>query len=142
SDAAWVDGLKQRLGEACQVHAEDIGPTKEWGFPVSDAARHRFPAYGEAIHRHDQAFDLILVDGRFRVACVLNAIRHTLNVADQPGETRLFIHDFWNRPHYHAVLEFLVEEESAETAGVFRIAEDIDPQRIAAVLEAYRFQPA
>ena len=142
SDAAWVDGLKQRLGEACQVHAEDIGPTKEWGFPVSDAARHRFPAYGEAIHHHDQAFDLILVDGRFRVACVLNAIRHTLNVADQPGETRLFIHDFWNRPHYHAVLEFLVEEESAETAGVFRIAEDIDPQRIAAVLEAYRFQPA
>ncbi|WP_370210759.1 O-linked N-acetylglucosamine transferase, SPINDLY family protein [Alloalcanivorax venustensis] len=142
SDAAWVDGLKQRLGEACQVHAEDIGPTKEWGFPVSDAARHRFPAYGEAIHRHDQAFDLILVDGRFRVACVLNAIRHTLNVADRPGDTRLFIHDFWNRPHYHAVLEFLVEEESAETAGVFRIAENIDPERMDAVLEAYRFQPA
>ncbi|MBG12610.1 MAG: peptide-binding protein [Alcanivorax sp.] len=142
SDAAWVDGLKQRLGETCQVHAEDIGPTKEWGFPASDVARHRFPAYSEAIHRHDQAFDLILVDGRFRVACVLNAIRHTLNVSDQPGETRLFIHDFWNRRHYHAVLEFLVEEESAETAGVFRIAEDIDPERIAAVLEEYRYQPA
>ena len=142
SDAAWVDGLKQRLGETCQVHAEDIGPTKEWGFPVSDAARHRFPNYSEAIHRHDQAFDLILVDGRFRVACVLNAIRHTLNVADQPGETRLFIHDFWNRRHYHAVLEFLVEEESAETAGVFRIAENIDPERLASVLEAYRYQPA
>ena len=142
SDAAWVDGLKQRLGETCQVHAENIGPTKEWGFPASDVARHRFPAYSEAIHRHDQAFDLILVDGRFRVACVLNAIRHTLNVSDQPGETRLFIHDFWNRRHYHAVLEFLVEEESAETAGVFRIAEDIDPERIAAVLEEYRYQPA
>lgn len=142
SDAAWVNGLKRRLGTPCRVRAVDIGPTKEWGFPVSNASRDRFPAYSEAIHEHDQAFDLILVDGRFRVACVLNAIRHTLNVADQPGETRLFIHDFWNRPHYHAVLEFLVEEESAETAGVFRIAEDIDPQRIAAVLEAYRFQPA
>lgn len=142
SDAAWVEGLKQRLGEACQVHAEDIGPTKEWGFPVSDAARHRFPNYSEAIHRHDQAFDLILVDGRFRVACVLNAIRHTLNVAERPDDTRLFIHDFWNREHYHAVLEFLVEEESAETAGVFRIAENIDPERLASVLEAYRYQPA
>jgi len=142
SDAAWVAGLKQRLGEACQVHAEDIGPTKEWGFPASDVARHRFPAYSEAIHRHDQAFDLILVDGRFRVASVLNAIRHTLNVSNQPGDTRLFIHDFWNRRHYHAVLEFLVEEESAETAGVFRIAEDIDPERIASVLEEYRYQPA
>lgn len=142
SDAAWVEGLKQRLGEACQVHAEDIGPTKEWGFPVSDAARHRFPNYSEAIHRHDQAFDLILVDGRFRVACVLNAIRHTLSVAERPDDTRLFIHDFWNREHYHAVLEFLVEEESAETAGVFRIAENIDPERLASVLEAYRYQPA
>ena len=142
SDAAWVEGLKQRLGEACQVQTEDIGPTKEWGFPVSDSARHRFPNYSEAIHRHDQAFDLILVDGRFRVACVLNAIRHTLNTADRPAETRLFIHDFWNRPRYHAVLEFLVEEASAETAGVFRIAENIDPERIDMVLEKYRFQPA
>ena len=142
SDAAWVKGLKQRLGDACQVHAEDIGPTKEWGLPASEAARHRFPAYSEAIHRHDQAFDLILVDGRFRVACVLNAIRHTLNVSDRPGDTRLFIHDFWNRPHYHAVLEFLVEEASAETAGVFRIAEDIDPERIASMLSEYRYLPA
>ncbi len=142
SDAAWVEGLKQRLGDACQVLAEDIGPTREWGFPASDVARHRFPAYSEAIHRHDQAFDLILVDGRFRVACVLNAIRHTLTVSERPGDTRLFIHDFWNRRHYHAVLEFLVEEESAETAGVFRIGENIDPERIAAVLEEYRFQPA
>ncbi|UWN48863.1 hypothetical protein ASALC70_01053 [Alcanivorax sp. ALC70] len=142
SDRQWVDALTERLGDHCQVRVVDIGPTREWGFPVDDRARARFPEYSEAIHHHDQAFDLILVDGRFRVACVLNAIRHTINTAADPGATRIFIHDFWDRPHYHAVLEFLDTEESAETAGVFRIKPDPDQARLAALLEQYRYQPA
>ena len=142
SDRAWVDALGERLGEHCQVQVVDIGPTREWGYPVNNSGRGRFPEYSEAIHLHDQSFDMILVDGRFRVACVLNAIEHTLERAASPGDTRIFIHDFWDRPHYHAVLEFLDIEESAQTAGVFRVKPDLDRQRLRQVLEKFRFEPA
>ncbi|WP_226663020.1 tetratricopeptide repeat protein [Microbulbifer aggregans] len=141
SDEDWVNALRDQLGEHCQVQAVDIGPTREWGFPVGHTGRARFPDYSEAILHYDCSFDLVLVDGRFRVACTLNAIRQTLNTAVNPQSTRFFIHDFWNRKHYHAVLEFLEEVESAETAGVFRIKPDLDMQKLTELLERYRYQP-
>lgn len=44
SDAKWVNALKEKLGEKCQVEAVDIGPTKEWGFPLTMQNFSNFPA--------------------------------------------------------------------------------------------------
>lgn len=141
SDAKWVNALKDRLGEKCQVEAVDIGPTKEWGFPVSMQQASKFPAYSKAIHQHQQAFDLILVDGRFRVACAMAAIQHILEHSEEPQEARIFIHDFWNRPQYHAVLEFLDVVEKAETAGLFKVKSGLDKTAISGIWDKYSLQP-
>ncbi|WP_280549003.1 tetratricopeptide repeat protein [Halomonas sp. 11-S5] len=142
SDANWVNALKAKLGDGCQVKVVDIGPTREWGYPVSLDHSERFPDYSRAIHSHDMAFDLILVDGRFRVACALSAVKHLLKHHPDPTEARIFIHDFWDRPPYHAVLEFLEPLESVETAGLFRLKEDIDKQRLDQVWKVFSRQPA
>jgi predicted O-linked N-acetylglucosamine transferase (SPINDLY family) len=141
SDAKWVNALKNKLGEKCEVEAVDIGPTKEWGFPVSIQQASRFPAYSKAIHCHTQGFDFILVDGRFRVACAMAAIQHVLEHSKEPQEARIFIHDFWNRPQYHVVLEFLDVVEKAETAGVFKLKTDLKAEVISVTWKKFSLQP-
>lgn len=137
SDHRWVSALRDELGEKCKVEAIDIGPTGQWGMPVNGDASSRFANYSCAIERYQRPFDLILVDGRFRVACVMKSITHILQHHPNPAEARLFIHDFWNRPHYHAVLAFIDGTARAESAGLFRLKPDLDQADIEKVWRDY-----
>ena len=142
SDARWVDALKDKLGERCQVESVDIGPTGAWGYPVSMEHSENFQNYSRAIQGHDLPFDLILVDGRFRVACTIAAIQHVLDHHQNPESAEILIHDFWDRPQYHAVLEFLDPVEKAETAGLFRIKPSLERQTLESTWAKYASQPA
>ncbi|WP_197038228.1 tetratricopeptide repeat protein [Billgrantia saliphila] len=142
SDANWVSALKSSLGERCQIEVVDIGPTREWGYPVSLEAAGKFQDYSRAILAHDSPFDLILVDGRFRVACVITAIQHLLSHHVDPNETRIFIHDFWDRPVYHVVLDFLEPIERVDTAGLFKLKKKIKEKELRKVWHDYARQPA
>lgn len=142
SDANWVSALKESLGERCQVEVVDIGPTREWGYPTSLDAAGKFQNYSRAILAHDSPFDLILVDGRFRVACVITAIQHLLSHGVDPDEARIFIHDFWDRPVYHIVLDFLEPIERVDTAGLFKLKKKIKEKDLRKVWTEYARQPA
>ncbi|PKG54899.1 O-linked N-acetylglucosamine transferase family protein [Halomonas sp. MES3-P3E] len=137
SDAKWVSSLRQELGERCKVEAVNIGPTREWGYPASMDYRELFSRYSNAIHQHEIAFDLILVDGRFRVACTIASIQHILRQHANPHKARIFIHDFWDRPIYHCVLNFLDPLERADTAGVFKIKEGVKNEDLQRVWKEY-----
>ncbi|WP_051122310.1 hypothetical protein [Pectobacterium atrosepticum] len=141
SDKMWVETLKTEVGPLCKVEYVDIGPTKAWGYPVDDTHRDKFPHYSEAILQYSRAFNLILVDGRFRVACALNAIKHTLENQKNIADTVIFIHDFWDRPDYHVVLEFLETSDKAETAGAFKIKDNINIAVLNEVLGKYKYIP-
>lgn len=141
SDKNWINILCKETGQRCKVSWVDIGPTKEWGYPVDNTYKDKFPLYSEAILQHQNSFDLILVDGRFRVACTLNAIIHTLTVQRQINQTFIFIHDFWDRPNYHSVLEFLDIVDKADTAGVFKLKDKIDLVRVHMTLDKFKFIP-
>ncbi|WP_437612089.1 O-linked N-acetylglucosamine transferase family protein [Erwinia sp. V71] len=138
SDKFWVDTLHKEAGPLCKVDYVDIGPTKEWGYPVDDSHKEKFSLYSEAILSHEQGFDFVLVDGRFRVACTLNAIKHALDTQQDLSATTIFIHDFWNRRDYHSVLEFLDTVEKAESAGVFKIKSGIDRAYMDRMLERFK----
>lgn len=139
SDKFWVDTLHKEAGPLCKVDYVDIGPTKEWGYPVDNSHQDKFPLYSEAIKHHAEAFDFILVDGRFRVACTLNAIKHSLATQQDTSSTLIFIHDFWSRRDYHPVLEFLDTVEKAEDAGVFKIKPGIDLIYMERMLERFKY---
>ncbi|MCE8002353.1 tetratricopeptide repeat protein [Billgrantia ethanolica] len=141
SDAKWVEALKAELGDKCRIETVDIGPTKAWGYPVSMKDSDKFPAYSQAIHSHEEMFDLVLVDGRFRVACTMAAIQHILEHLEGSQKARIFIHDFWNRPSYHAVLDFLDVEESVESAGLFKVKDGVRLEQVHAVWKQYAKNP-
>lgn len=139
SDPNWVKALQDQLGQQCQVNVADIGPTGDWGYPLTQQTD-KFPRYSQAILEHQQPFDLILIDGRFRVACTMAAIQHIAKHHTQDS-TIIFIHDFWNRPHYHAVLEFLDVIKQVESAGVFRVKNDVSSEKVADIWLEYSVKP-
>ena len=80
----------------------DIGQTKEWGYPVDESKSKEWQKYATNpwvyCDEHGLSPDVVLIDGRFRVACFLAtclAIRK---------KTEILFDDFVGRPYYHSVL--------------------------------------
>ena len=69
------------------------------------------------------------------------AIQHILEHSKEPQEARVFIHDFWNRPQYHVVLPFLEAVEKVESAGLFKVAQNVSKEDVATLWEEYKAQP-
>lgn len=108
SDLDWAKNLHEVLKRdypAARVLLQwvDIGPTKEWGFPMDERAWRNWSNYSLAIWRNDlfQQPDLVLIDGRFRVGCFLA----TLFLTQKP--VVVLWDDYTNRPHYHCVEKYL-----------------------------------
>ncbi len=143
SDSDWISKVKTEIGEASskQIHLRhiNIGPTREWGMPETPAKGNEgiFDAYSRAIIEPKlPAFDLVLVDGRFRVACFLQALQ------SQRADTILAIHDYTDRPHYHVVEEFARPVSVCEQLAVFVRRPDIDNAALEIALNRYRRTPA
>lgn len=144
SDASWIerihaDGAASRAiedGRLTLLHA-DIGPIGRMGGPSKDGPRQKWPDYARTPWPYVDAerLDLVLIDGRFRVACALETALRT------PRETHILIHDFWNRPAYHGVLPFFEEVECCDTMGVFRTRRDLDREAAAALMEEAAYWP-
>lgn len=128
SDPAWLAKIAADPALAgCDFtpfHA-DIGPVSEWGYPVDEARLRDWPRYHAQIWRHMAGSpDVILIDGRFRVACALQSLVHC-----KPGCLLIF-HDFWNRPHYHGVLNHVDTIDRADTLAVLRAKAGIDGKAV------------
>jgi hypothetical protein len=145
SDAAWLDRVAADPRCAAAVAAgrlrlrhADIGATGEWGWPRDTTGLPLWPRYwrdpwdwaGEAVP------DLVLVDGRFRVACALAGAARL-----GPG-ARLLIHDFWSREAYRApVLRHFALEGSAGSLALLRPRRPADAAQLAVDLAAHALDP-
>lgn len=113
----------------------NIGPTQKWGYPADDSCQSKWPLYASRAFKKNSSYDLILIDGRFRVACTLQACLHV------SPKTKILIHDFFNRPYYFTVLPFLVLEERVDTMGLFRIKKNNDFRLINEFISIYKYLP-
>lgn len=104
SDPEWVDKARNALGPSAYERTlllVDIGPTREWGYPTGGLGSEQHGRYYNAIVEHQpQDFDFCLVDGRFRIACLIAALRSTRS------DTVVAFHDYRCRPHYHPAEQF------------------------------------
>lgn len=139
SDPAWLERLRQdpqigareREGSLTLIHG-DIGPVRGWGRPVEDKPRPEWRAYWSALDEETaKGVDIVLVDGRFRVACALNAL-----LLLRPGAL-VAIHDYWNRPKYQVVGPFGETVEKVDTLVVLRRRPDADLEAMRALLERH-----
>lgn len=125
TDLNWINSLKPLLGSKFLVKHINVGITGDWGMPLNQLALCNYPKYSSAIQEFSIPFDLILIDGRFRVASLLSSVMHCLKM-NSTNRSRIFFHDFWNRDQYHCVLDYLDVIESTNTTALFKIRQDLD----------------
>lgn len=145
SSPEWLDTMRRykafRLAEHQRLHVAlvDIGPVGAFGYPLHVHEAEHFGDYSRNVFNavDPRLVDCVLVDGRFRVACTLQ----TILACHANRYVRILIHDFWNRPQYHGVLNFLDVQQRVDTLGVFSIKNGIDLSAVQAMYESYRTQP-
>jgi len=145
SSPEWINHMRKyvilRYMENKRLHIfpVDIGPTRDWGYPKPDNDQNLFEAYSSAIFEsiNRKSIDLVLVDGRFRVACTLK----TIMLCRDNKNLKILIHDFWNREHYHILLKYLDVVKRVDTIGLFAIKNYIDIESVKKDYETYKFNP-
>jgi hypothetical protein len=112
----------------------NTGETIEFGQPANYNNKNDWYKYYTSINNYSHInIDTILVDGRWRVNCALQATKIF-------PDSIIMIHDFRPRKHYHWVLEFLEEIEYAETLSVFRKKKNCNENKIDEVIEKLKYQ--
>lgn len=117
----------------------NIGLTEEWSYPsftrLTTRRLNKWKCYPEApwaiIEKKMQFPDLVLIDGRFRVACALVSLKHLHKKSD----FILLIDDYAERPHYRVVEDFAHLDSMQGRMAVFK-PKQIDPAKINAAIEA------
>lgn len=127
TDRDWTLRMQSRIDRdgvalATVVHA-DIGPTGKWGRPTDPAAWPRFLSYVLGIWdapymRHP---DVVLIDGRFRAACMLAAL------ARIQRPIRILFDDYADRKPYHVVEEYARPVKLAGRMAVFDVVPELIP---------------
>jgi hypothetical protein len=141
SDAGWIEFMRkwnyicESENNRLKIHIVDIGPTGDGGVPLQMEKKELYPDYSSSVFSqiNPEYIDTVLVDGRFRVACILQTILHC------PQDVVILVHDFKNRFYYHAILNFLDEIEFAETLVVFKIKPDINYDQVRECYEYFKY---
>jgi hypothetical protein len=128
SSQEWIATVRKQVGPHVALYHCDIGPVGDWGRPTDFSGVLRYHQYATAPWTADPDPDLILIDGRFRVASFLYSLFRA-----RPGTTILF-DDYANRPGYHVVERFCAPLEWHGRMALFRSVQP-PPQAIALLLE-------
>ena len=112
----------------------DIGPTGVWGCPIDRSKAHLWPNYTLCPYLHSYNPDLILIDGRFRVACALTA-------ALQSPDATILIHDYRKRRCYHILERFFKIEARVDSLVQGRRIAKLDEDAARRLLNVYLYSP-
>lgn len=105
------------LNGALNYTCIDIGPTKLWGHPLPTSNTSLFKRYPDAIANfNERHFDVVFVDGRFRVACVLRALWFT----DKSSVVLLHDYNLERKLRYQVVTEFYDTVALVDTLLILR----------------------
>ena len=140
-----VDTSSQWVKRTCEINSPfldrlsiehvDVGPLGNWGRPVGYSHAENFSTYTDSIWSHVLKPDLIIVDGRFRVACFLTSLKN----ADEGA--LIFFDDYTNRPHYHYVENYVSRVEVCGRQSMFIVPpkNTLDMQSLDRDIERFRY---
>ena len=122
TDLGWVTLVQLECDNTKRLNAQfcDVGPVQDWGWPTDYAKRNNFSTYTRAWWADGVRPDLVLVDGRFRVCCFLTSLKYA-----EPS-TKIIFDDYFNRPQYHLVEEYLKPVEKCNRQALFIKPSDTD----------------
>jgi hypothetical protein len=138
SDASYVSTCRNDSPTHFKFYFADIGDTKGWGVPTDEKLPKQTMQYQVSpLLSELLSFDVYLVDGRYRVACVCLAFLH----AEKFGATNatVLMHDYGARPEYHVVEQFayIFERSSSGNLVTLKRNEESSVESIVQVWEKY-----
>ncbi len=122
SDREWAKAVRRIAPRAEVIHI-DLGPVGKRGRPKSLNRAGLFHTYFDAVFEGGFSPDVILVDGRFRVACFLTALLKS------PEGTIIVFDDYPWRPNYHVVEELIKPHSGTARQTLFLRPATIDQER-------------
>jgi hypothetical protein len=132
TDPLWADRLRPRLSRRARVIHIDLGPVGPWGRPDTYQHADKFTTYFEGAFLDNFEPDMILIDGRFRVACFLTCL---LRAA---AGTQIIWDDYGFRPHYHVVENLLKPSSVTTRQALFVVPESLPKTEIREMLDSFR----
>ena len=128
-----MERVVTEIGDRANVTLQhvDLGAVGKWGKPVSYDHMENFDCFFNAIWEHSDLPDVVLIDGRFRVACWL-----TSYLRAAPGTTILF-DDYYPRPTYHVVERIDAPRERCGRQAKFVVPESFDRDSCHSMLHAF-----
>ncbi|MFP7571538.1 hypothetical protein [Marivita sp. S2033] len=130
SDAKWCAMMQSYLDanpgrSPVVMHHANIGKVGKWGRPKNDDEWARYHRYPNSVWDIDgfQAPDLVMVDGRFRAACLITAMLRT----EKP--LTLLFDDYVGRKSYARVEAFVKPAEIRDRMARFEIVPTELPKR-------------
>ena len=127
SSKQWVDKVQLRVPEYTIIHL-DIGPVRDFGNPRDDSKRKQWPAYSNTTALGTIPFDIYLVDGRFRIACVCRAFLHGPN-------SMVVVHDF----ERYATILARVSVTNRRVAKLGMVRRNATDQQLIDLWEQYKY---
>lgn len=116
SDKEWIDSINvNNYKSRIKFIWVNLGELSKWGRPVSYKYRNKFTDYVKGVWNSNVKADVVLIDGRFRVACFLNSLLNS------KVNTFIIFDDYINRPWYHVVEEVLPMLKKNGRQGVFKV---------------------
>ena len=138
SDASYVSTCRNDSPTHFKFYFADIGDTKGWGVPTDEKLPKQTMQYQVSpLLSELLSFDVYLVDGRYRVACVCLAFLH----AEKFGATNatVLMHDYGARPEYHVVEQFAYIFERSSSGNLVALKRNAESsvESIVQVWEKY-----
>ena len=135
SSLEWIQKVRSEIGEQSnhKLTHVDLGALGDWGRPKSYKFRTNIATYVGGIWNSEKKPNVVLVDGRFRVACMLSSLLH-----GEPG-THILFDDYFERPHYHLVEEYASVTRKCGDQALFLVPNEIDKSHIAKELERFMY---
>lgn len=125
------------LPENARIVTPAMGLTGPWGMPIVGKAekgqRYVFAPFDQL----ENGFpDFIFVDGRYRVACVLESARRAFQAH---CTTTVLLDDYADRPYYHVLESLVGEPQRIGRAAIFSIGDRaVDVTKVGAYLSDAR----
>jgi hypothetical protein len=103
SDAVWVAKARDKVSDTYRFYFADIGPTREWGFPKDMKHIPTKSIYQYQImplSAEKEAFDVYMIDGRWRIPCMVASFLHASARGANPQHTIALLHDCFRSEHW------------------------------------------
>jgi len=124
SSSHWINLVKGKICDSDIKRVKfkwyDLGEIGEWGNPLSYHKHQNITKYIDSIWTENIKPDLVLIDGRFRIACFLKCL------LGSEKNTKIIFDDYINRKIYHVVEQIIKPSEIYKRQALFVKTENLD----------------